>query len=239
MTINIKGLTKRCKARIAVHQLTLQIQQGEFFALLGQNAAGKTTTIKMLCGLLPTSEGDAIVDGKSIIQHPQAVKQMINISPQETAVAPNLTVYENLLLIGQIYGYEKTEAQQQAQVQMDLFGLTTRRRDKAKTLSGGYQRRLSVAMALMSNPKVLFLDEPTLGMDIRARNELWHILKQLKGNVTVVFTSHYLEEVEALADRVGIMEKGQLRALGTVQQLINETGKKSLEEVFLEKTEVR
>ncbi|WP_155591503.1 ABC transporter ATP-binding protein [Lysinibacillus cavernae] len=237
MTINIKGLTKRYKERVAVDQLTLHIQQGEFFALLGQNAAGKTTTIKMLCGLLTPSEGDAIVDGKSIVENPKAVKQILNISPQETAVAPNLTVYENLLLIGQIYGYKKVQAQHQAQVQMDLFGLTPRQRDKAKTLSGGYQRRLSVAMAMMTNPKVLFLDEPTLGMDVRARNDLWNILKQLKGKITIILTSHYLDEVEALADRIGIMHHGQLHALGTLQQLLIETGKRTLEEVFLEKTE--
>lgn len=237
LTINIKGLTKRYKERVVVNQLNLQIHQGELFALLGQNGAGKTTTIKMLCGLLPPTEGDATIGGKNIVQNTQAVKQMINISPQETAVAPNLTVYENLLLIGQIYGYEKAQAQQQVQTQIELFGLTPRQHDKAKTLSGGYQRRLSVAMALMSNPEVLFLDEPTLGMDIRARNDVWNILNHLKGHVTIILTSHYLEEVEALADRVGIMHHGQLCALGTIQQLISETGKQSLEEVFLEKTE--
>ncbi len=235
--INIRDLTKLYKERIVVNQLNLQIHQGELFALLGQNGAGKTTTIKMLCGLLSPTDGDATIDGKSIVQNTQAVKQVINISPQETAVAPNLTVYENLLLFSQIYGYKKEKAQQQVYDKMALFGLTPYQHDKAKTLSGGYQRRLSVAMALMSNPKVLFLDEPTLGMDIRARNDVWNILKHLKGHVTIILTSHYLEEIEALADRVGIMHHGQICALGTIQQLISETGKHSLEEVFLEKTE--
>ncbi|MGR7910665.1 ABC transporter ATP-binding protein [Lysinibacillus capsici] len=235
--INIRDLTKLFKERIVVNQLNLQIHQGELFALLGQNGAGKTTTIKMLCGLLSPTDGDATIDGKSIVQNTQAVKQVINISPQETAVAPNLTVYENLLLFSQIYGYKKEKAQQQVYDKMALFGLTPYQHDKAKTLSGGYQRRLSVAMALMSNPKVLFLDEPTLGMDIRARNDVWNILKHLKGHVTIILTSHYLEEIEALADRVGIMHHGQICALGTIQQLISETGKHSLEEVFLEKTE--
>lgn len=237
MTIKIKSLTKRYRERVAVNQLTLDIQQGEFFALLGQNAAGKTTTIKMLCGLVKPSEGDALFDNKSIVQNLKAVKQIINISPQETAVAPNLTVQENLLLIGQIYGYTKERAYHQAQEQMDFFSLSALHRDKAKTLSGGYQRRLSVAMAMMTKPKVLFLDEPTLGMDIRARNDLWNILMQLKGTVTIILTSHYLQEVEMLADRVGIMHQGQLRALGTIQQLMMETGKKSLEDVFLVMTE--
>ncbi len=237
MMINIRDLTKLYKERVVVNQLNLQIHQGELFALLGQNGAGKTTIIKMLCGLLSPTEGDATIDGKSIVQNTQAVKQVINISPQETAVAPNLTVYENLLLFSQIYGFEKEKAQQQVYDKMALFGLTPHQHDKAKTLSGGYQRRLSVAMALMSNPKVLFLDEPTLGMDIRARNDVWNTLKRLKGHVTIILTSHYLEEIEALADRVGIMHHGQICALGTIQQLITETGKHSLEEVFLEKTE--
>lgn len=237
MTIKIKSLTKRYRECVAVDQLTLDIQQGEIFALLGQNAAGKTTTIKMLCGLLKPSEGDALFDNKSIVQNLKAVKQIINISPQETAVAPNLTVQENLLFIGQIYGYDKERAYIRAQEQMNFFGLSALYRNKAKTLSGGYQRRLSVAMAMMTKPKVLFLDEPTLGMDIRARNDLWNILMQLKGAVTIILTSHYLQEVEMLADRVGIMHQGQLRALGTIQQLMRETGKNSLEDVFLGMTE--
>lgn len=237
MTIKIKSLTKRYKEHVAVNQLTLAIQQGEIFALLGQNAAGKTTTIKMLCGLLKPSEGDAIFDSGTIVQNQKAVKQIINISPQETAVAPNLTVHENLLFIGQIYGYTKDHARHHAQEQMELFGLSSRQHNKAKTLSGGYQRRLSVAMAMMTNPKVLFLDEPTLGMDVRSRNDLWNILMQLKGQVTIIVTSHYLQEIEVLADRVGIMHRGQLCALGTIQQLMMETGKKSLEDAFLVMTE--
>ncbi|WP_068984785.1 ABC transporter ATP-binding protein [Lysinibacillus xylanilyticus] len=237
MTIEIKGLTKHYKEIVVVDQLSLCIEKGEFFALLGQNAAGKTTTIKMLCGLLPPTDGDAILDGESIVYHQVAAKKKINISPQETAVAPNLTVLENLLFMGQIYGCSKIEAKKRANAQMNLFGLTPRQSSKAKTLSGGYMRRLSVAMAMMSNPKILFLDEPTLGMDVRARRDLWKILSQLKGEVTIVLTTHYLEEVEMLADRVGIMHRGKMRALGTIQQLMHETKKHSLEEVFLELTE--
>jgi len=237
MTIEIKSLTKRYKERAVVDQLSLTIKSGEFFALLGQNAAGKTTTIKMLCGLLPPTTGDALLDGESIVHHQVAAKKKLNISPQETAVAPNLTVIENLLLMGRIYGCSKTEARKRASTQMDVFGLTPRQSSKAKTLSGGYMRRLSVAMAMMSNPKILFLDEPTLGMDVRARRDLWKILNQLKGRVTIVLTTHYLEEVEMLADRVGIMHQGKLRALGTIQDLMYETKKGSLEDVFLEFTE--
>ncbi|MEX3745769.1 MULTISPECIES: ABC transporter ATP-binding protein [Lysinibacillus] len=237
MTIDIKGLTKHYKEIVVVDQLSLCIEKGEFFALLGQNAAGKTTTIKMLCGLLPPTDGDAMLDGESIVHHQVAAKKKINISPQETAVAPNLTVLENLLFMGQIYGCSKIEAKKRANAQMILFGLTPRQSSKAKTLSGGYMRRLSVAMAMMSNPKILFLDEPTLGMDVRARRDLWKILSQLKGEVTIVLTTHYLEEVEVLADRVGIMHRGKMRALGTIQQLMHETKKHSLEEVFLELTE--
>lgn len=237
MTIEIMGLTKHYKEIVVVDQLSLCIEKGEFFALLGQNAAGKTTTIKMLCGLLPPTDGDAILDGESIVHHQVAAKKKINISPQETAVAPNLTVLENLLFMGQIYGCSKIEAEKRANAQMNLFGLIPRQSSKAKTLSGGYMRRLSVAMAMMSNPKILFLDEPTLGMDVRARRDLWKILSQLKGEVTIVLTTHYLEEVEMLADRVGIMHRGKMRALGAIQQLMHDTKKHSLEEVFLELTE--
>ncbi|MEQ6357788.1 ABC transporter A family member [Lysinibacillus sp. M3] len=237
MTIEIKSLTKQYKEHVVVDQLSLTIKSGEFFALLGQNAAGKTTTIKMLCGLLPPTAGDALLDGESIVHQQVAAKKKLNISPQETAIAPNLTVVENLLLMGQIYGCSKTEAQKRASAQMNVFGLTPRQSSKAKTLSGGYMRRLSVAMAMMSNPKILFLDEPTLGMDVRARRDLWNVLNQLKGHVTIVLTTHYLEEVEMLADRVGIMHRGKLRALGTIQQLLHETKKGSLEDVFLEVTE--
>ncbi len=237
MTIEIKELTKRYKDHVAVDHLSLNIEKGEFFALLGQNAAGKTTTIKMLCGLVAPTSGDAFLEGASVVHNQIAVKNNINISPQETAVAPNLTVVENLRLMARLYGYSKIQAEQRAIAQMNIFGLLTRQHEKAKTLSGGYKRRLSVAMAMMSTPKILFLDEPTLGMDVRARRDLWAILHQLKGHVTIVLTTHYLEEVEVLADRVGIMHNGKLRALGTIQQLMSQTGKPTFEDVFLELTE--
>ncbi|WP_442602822.1 ABC transporter ATP-binding protein [Paenibacillus sp. KN14-4R] len=237
MAIAINNLTKKFKERTAVNNLSLTIGKGEFFALLGQNAAGKTTTIKMLSCLLTPTSGDAQMLGDSIVQNPTAVKQKINISPQETAVAPNLSVKENLEFIASIYGSNKREAKQKAVEMMTKFGLSERAKNKAKTLSGGMQRRLSIAMALISNPQIIFLDEPTLGLDIRARRDLWEVLLELKGKITIILTTHYLEEVEALADRVGIMHGGQLHALGTIDELKANTGKSSLEDIFLTLTE--
>jgi len=237
MAIIIKNLTKKFKERTAVDNLSLTIKKGEFFALLGQNAAGKTTTIKMLSCLLTPTSGDALMLGDSIIKKPTAVKQKINISPQETAVAPNLSVKENLEFIASIYGSNKQEAKQKAVEMMTKFGLSERAKNKAKTLSGGLQRRLSIAMALISSPQIIFLDEPTLGLDIRARHDLWKTLLELKGKITIILTTHYLEEVEALADRVGIMHGGKLHALGTIDELKENTGQSSLEDIFLTLTE--
>ncbi|KAA6452525.1 ABC transporter ATP-binding protein [Bacillus atrophaeus] len=237
MAIEIKNLTKKFKERTAVDNLSLTIEKGEFFALLGQNAAGKTTTIKMLSCLSTPTSGDALMLNDSIVKNPEAVKQKINISPQETAVAPNLSVKENLEFIASIYGSKKQEAEQKAVEMMTKFGLLERAKNKTKTLSGGLQRRLSIAMALISNPQIIFLDEPTLGLDVRARRDLWKVLLELKGKITIVLTTHYLEEVEALADRVGIIHGGKLHALGTIDELKEKTGHSSLEDIFLTLTE--
>ncbi|WP_406590114.1 ABC transporter ATP-binding protein [Bacillus atrophaeus] len=237
MAIEIKNLTKKFKERTAVDNLSLTIEKGEFFALLGQNAAGKTTTIKMLSCLSTPTSGDALMLNDSIVKNPEAVKQKINISPQETAVAANLSVKENLEFIASIYGSKKQEAEQKALEMMTKFGLLERAKNKTKTLSGGLQRRLSIAMALISNPQIIFLDEPTLGLDVRARRDLWKVLLELKGKITIVLTTHYLEEVEALADRVGIIHGGQLHALGTIDELKEKTGHSSLEDLFLTLTE--
>ena len=235
--IAIRQLTKKFKDRTAVDSLTLTIEKGEFFALLGQNGAGKTTTIKMLSGLLTPTSGDAIMHGDSIVMQPALIKQKINLSPQETAIAPNLTVKENLQFIAKIYGSGEVQAKQKAVQMMEKFGLTDRAENRAKTLSGGLKRRLSIAMAMISEPEIVFLDEPTLGLDVRARRDLWKILLDLKGNVTIILTTHYLEEVEALADRVGIMHGGKLHALGTVNELKDKTGQTTLEDIFLSLTE--
>ena len=235
--IDIRNLSKQYKARTAVEGLTLQVEKGELLALLGQNGAGKTTTIKMLCCLAAPTGGDALLLGDSILTDEEKVKQKINVSPQETAVAPNLTVRENLELAARLYGSTKAEAAQKAEGLLKRFELSGRAKDRAKTLSGGMQRKLSIAMALSSDPDILFLDEPTLGLDVRARRELWQAVEELKGDKTIVLTTHYLEEVEALSDRVAILSKGRLMALGTLSELEAQTGEKSLEDVFLKLTE--
>lgn len=235
--IEITGLTKCFRERTTVDHLSLCIRQGELFSLLGLNGAGKTTTIRMLCGLLPPDDGDALLLGDSVIRQTEAVKQKINVSPQETAVASQLTVRENLELIARIYGSGKQQAKARAEEMMDALGLKEREKERAKALSGGMQRRLSIAMALISRPQILFLDEPTLGLDVRARRELWKVLEKLKGRITIVLTTHYLEEAEALSDRIGVMEDGRLKALGTVEELKSETGAGSLEDAFLRLTD--
>ena len=235
--IEITGLTKSFKGRTAVDGLNLSIRPGECFALLGQNGAGKTTTIKMLSGLLAPDSGDAILMGHSILTDVNAVKQKINVSPQETAVAPLLSVRENLEFIAGVYGHNRKDAAQQAKKMMEAFDLTERARDRAKTLSGGMQRRLSIAMALISEPEILFLDEPTLGLDVRARRDLWRVIAALKGRITIILTTHYLEEAEALSDRIAILHGGRLQALGTVEELKQLTGKETFEDAFLSLTE--
>lgn len=235
--IEIKALTKQFKNRTAVDELELDVEQGEFFALLGLNGAGKTTTIKMLCGLLQPTSGDAVILGDSVVSAPAAVKAKLNVSPQETAVAPNLSVRENLELIAGIYGLDRTQAAARAGEKLKEFELEDRARDKAKTLSGGMQRRLSIAMALISDPQLVFLDEPTLGLDVRARRELWNAMSKLKGKKTVILTTHYLEEAEALADRIGVMQDGRLCALGSAAELMSQTGTDNIEDAFLKLTE--
>lgn len=231
--ITITNLSKNYGKLTAVDNLSLTIEKGELFSLLGVNGAGKTTTIKMLSCLIQPSGGDAILLGDSVMEKPQAVKQKINISPQETAVAGNLTVIENLALIAGLYGQDAKTATQNAADIAARFGLESVRKKKAKLLSGGMQRRLSIAMALITNPQILFLDEPTLGLDVLARRELWTSIKALKGNVTIILTTHYLEEVEALSDRVGVIAGGKLRAIGTVEELERQTGTAKLEDAFI------
>ncbi len=231
--IEINHLTKKYGDHTAVYDLCLNIEEGELFSLLGVNGAGKTTTIKMLSCLLRPTNGDALLHGISIAANPYAVKEIINISPQETAVAPNLTVMENIMLIARIYGSEKKRAHDKAKEMAFALGLEEVMNSRAKALSGGMQRRLSIALALISEPKVLFLDEPTLGLDVLARRELWSIIKKLKERVTIILTTHYMEEAEALSDRIGIMEKGKLKAAGTAEQLLSITGAETFENAFI------
>ena len=232
-SIIIKELTKKYGSVVAVNNLNLTIEQGELFALLGVNGAGKTTTIKMLSCLIKPTSGDALLLNDSIVSNPNAIKEKTNISPQETAVAANLSVLENLELIAGIYGQNSKTARKNAHEIAQKFGLESELSKKAKKLSGGMQRRLSIAMALISEPQILFLDEPTLGLDVLARRELWSSIKSLKGKVTIILTTHYMDEVESLSDRVGIMAKGQLTAVGTVLELTTQTGTSKLEDAFV------
>lgn len=231
--ITTTGLTKKYGPLTAVDNLDLTVKEGELFALLGVNGAGKTTAIKMLSCLIEPTSGDAVLLGDSILKNTQAIKQKTNISPQETAVAPNLSIKENLELIAGIYGQGKEDAKKNAAATAAHFGLSEITGKKAKTLSGGMQRRLSVAMALISEPKILFLDEPTLGLDVLARRELWTAIQALKGKVTIILTTHYMEEVEALADRIGVLSKGKLLAVGTVGELTAMTGTSKFEDAFI------
>jgi ABC-2 type transport system ATP-binding protein len=233
IAIQTENLTKKFKDNTAVNNLNLTINQGELFSLLGVNGAGKTTTIKMLSCLISPTSGDAFLLGDSIVTNPQAVKEKINVSPQETAVARNLSIRENLELIAGIYGSDKKTSKVKANEMIMTFNLTKVANDKAKTLSGGMQRRLSIAMALISNPEILFLDEPTLGLDVLARRELWSTIKELKGKITIILTTHYMEEAEALSDRIGIMSNGEMKAVGTAKELISKTKVQTLEDAFI------
>lgn len=231
--IKTVGLTKRYKDTVAVNKLDLEINDGELFALLGVNGAGKSTTVNMLSCLTKVSEGDAFIKGHSILREEKAIKQIIGVAPQETAVAPNLSVKENLELMCGLYGFSADEKKRRVEELAEQFGLSQNIGKKAGKLSGGWQRRLSIAMALVSRPQILFLDEPTLGLDVIVRSDMWDMIKGLKGNTTIVLTTHYMEEVEALADRVGIMKDGNLLEVGTVSELKAKTGKDRFEETFV------
>ncbi|MCI6652407.1 MAG: ABC transporter ATP-binding protein [Ruminococcus sp.] len=231
--IETKDLCKSYKSLKAVNKLNLKVNEGELFSLLGVNGAGKTTTIKILCGLTKESGGEAFICGKSIDTNRDEIKRIINVSPQETAVAPNLTVRENLELIAGIYGYTGDSLVKRVEEVTEQFSLEEVMSQRAKTLSGGWQRRLSIAMAIISEPKVLFLDEPTLGLDVLARRELWRVIKDLKGSVTIVLTTHYMEEAQELSDRIGIMAKGKLLTVDTPQNLMEKTSSQNIEEAFV------
>ena len=231
--IQTTELVKRYKDLTAVDRLCLEIGQGELFSLLGVNGAGKTTTIKMLSCLTKPTEGDAIVGGYSIAKEPDQVKRLIGVSPQETAVAPNLSVKENLELISGIYGFSKQKTAEKINELASQFALDSVLRRKAGKLSGGWQRRVSIAMALISEPRILFLDEPTLGLDVLARHELWDTVRALKGKITIILTTHYMEEAEALSDRIGIMKDGRLLAVGTAAELNRMAGTDNFEAAFV------
>ena len=231
--IQTRGLTKRYKDVTAVDKLDLEIRQGELFSLLGVNGAGKTTAIKMLSCLTKPTEGEALVGGYSVTGEAEQVKRKIGVSPQETAVAPNLSVKENLALICGIHGFSKEKTKGKIQELSERFALDSVLERKAGKLSGGWQRRVSIAMALISEPEILFLDEPTLGLDVLARHDLWEAIRALKGKVTIILTTHYMEEAEALSDRIGIMKAGRLLAVGTAEELKEKAGAGNFEAAFV------
>jgi ABC-2 type transport system ATP-binding protein len=231
--IKTMELVKQYKNITAVDKLHLEIRQGELFSLLGVNGAGKTTTIKMLTCLTKPTSGDAFVGGYSVIKDSEKIKQLIGVSPQETAVAPNLSVEENLELICGIHGFSKEKTKRRIEELATQFALGTVLKRKAGKLSGGWQRRVSIAMALISEPQILFLDEPTLGLDVIARHELWEVIQSMKGKVTIILTTHYMEEAEALSDRIGIMKSGRLLAVGTVEELNKKAGTNDFETAFV------
>ena len=226
-------LTKRYKDVVAVDKLCLQIIEGELFSLLGVNGAGKTTAIKMLSCLTKPTSGDAYVGGKSILQNEAEVKSVIGVSPQETAVAENLSVKENLELMCGIHGFSKERSLEKISELSKCFNLGGILSKKAGKLSGGWQRRLSIAMALISEPSILFLDEPTLGLDVIARSERWDVIRAMKGKTTIILTTHYMEEAEALSDRIGIMKDGRLLVTGTARELMDMTGTDRFENAFI------
>jgi ABC-2 type transport system ATP-binding protein len=231
--IEIKNLTKKYRDVIAVNDLSLSIEEGELFSLLGVNGAGKTTTIKMLSCITKPTSGDAYIHEKSISSDASAVKSLIAVSPQETAVASGLSVRENLELICGVYGFSKEKRDQKIKELTELLSLQNVLSKKAGKLSGGWQRRLSIAMALISEPKVLFLDEPTLGLDVIARSELWDMIRSLKGKITIILTTHYMEEAEALSDRISIMKDGKLLICDTAEKIKEISGADKFEDAFV------
>ena len=231
--IETKALTKRYGAKLALDGLDLQVAPGELFALLGQNGAGKSTAIKLLSCLARPTGGDAWLLGHSVTREPAQVKAVVGLSPQETAVAPNLSVRENLVLLAGLAGCSRAEARARAAETVAQQGLAAVAGQRAGTLSGGWQRRLSIALALIARPQVLFLDEPTLGLDVLSRRELWREITRLKGRVTVVLTTHYLEEAVALSDRIGILVQGRLRTVGTAAQLTAQAGAANFEDAYV------
>lgn len=232
--ISINDLTKQYGEKVVVDHVNLTIKEGELFGLLGVNGAGKTTVIKMLCGLTKPTSGQAIILGQELPGNLEKVKQIISVSPQETAIAPNLTVRENLEFMAGIHGFSKKEIKEKTNKMIDVFSLHPYEKQKSKTLSGGWQRKLSIALALLTEPRILFLDEPTLGLDILGRRELWGLIEQLKNNTTIILTTHYLEEAEALCDRICVMKDGQVKAIGTVDELTAMTKTKTFEDAFVE-----
>lgn len=229
--IKIEKLTKKFKEKVAVNSIDLNIKEGELFALLGTNGAGKTTTIKMISGLILPTSGKIIINDVDMKKDMFKIKEILNVSPQETAIAPNLTVKENLEFMAGVYQIKNKD--KKIEELINLFNLNEVLNKRAKILSGGWQRKVSIAISLINDPKILFLDEPTLGLDVIARKELWKVIDSLRGNITIILTTHYMEEAESLSDRVGIMANGVIVDVDTAKNFIKKTKTKSFEDAFV------
>ena len=216
-------LTKKFDSLVAVNAVDLEIKKGELFSFLGPNGAGKTTTIRMLCCLLKPTRGSASILGYDVVKTPFAVKRLIGVSPQETILSERLNCWENLALIGKVHGLSSNQVRRRSQELLETMGLMERAKDQVRKFSGGMKRRLSIAMALISDPQVLFLDEPTLGLDPQARRAIWDYIAGFKGKKTILLTTHYMEEADSLSDRIGIIDEGKVVALGTPQELKTNT----------------
>jgi len=229
--IKTKDLTKKFKDKLAVDKINLEIKKGELFALLGVNGAGKTTTIKMISGLILPTNGDILINNMDMKKSIYKIKEILNVSPQETAIAPNLTVLENLYFMAGVY--EIADKDEKVNDLIKMFHLEEYLNKRCKTLSGGTMRKVSIAISLINDPEILFLDEPTLGLDVISRKELWKVIEGLKGRKTIILTTHYMEEAEALSDRIGIMANGKLVDIGTSKELIKKTRTKNIEDAFV------
>lgn len=232
--VEVKNLTKKFKEKTAVDGVSFSVEEGELFALLGVNGAGKTTTIRMLSCLSVPTDGSALINGKNCVSESDFVKPLIGISPQDTSVAENLTVRENLEFTAAIYGFDKNKIKARTAEMINAFNMSDVENSRAKTLSGGWKRKLSIAMALISEPKILFLDEPTLGLDVLARRELWKAIESLKGKITIILTTHNMEEAERLSDKIAIMISGKIAAIGSLAEIEKIAGQSGLENAFVE-----
>jgi ABC-2 type transport system ATP-binding protein len=235
--IVIENLSKKYSDVAALDDLNLQVAKGELFGLLGPNGAGKTTTINILCGLIKPTRGSAQILGYDVQKDSGKVKERIGVCTQETAIYPYLTAVENLELFGNLHTLDQKTLKTRGTLLLDKMGLTEDAKRKASKYSGGMKRRLSLALALIHDPEIAFLDEPTVAMDPQSRHAVWDFIKEQKSKgKTVILTTHHMEEAEELCDRIGIIDHGKLIALGTTKQLIAENGVKNLEEVFIQLT---